>query len=289
MKEFDKIINIFNKTIQNIKCIHNEHIRRKIKEEDYFRIYLKFLHNSTYFSRFEYIFNNNIITGKYLNEKVNFWNKNKIFETMYTSIITEYIKNTNKNNFKYLSIDSQFIINKQMFKNKVGRNVQYKSKNGLRISAIVDIHGIPIINSINRGNDHDSKFLITMMQKLFSMGIDTSIFKEKKKSKITILGDAAYDTTNIREFIEENKMNAIIDYNNRNTKDLNKIRKLTNKEEEKYKERNIVENSHTWKEMKIPRMGKIYDKKYKNYVGINYLAIIDLILNRNLITLKKLN
>ena len=76
---------------------------------------------------------------------------------MYTSIITEYIKNTNKNNFKYLSIDSQFIINKQMFKNKIGRNVQYKSKNCLRISTIVDIHGIhgiPLINSINRGNQH---------------------------------------------------------------------------------------------------------------------------------------
>jgi transposase len=224
-----------------------------------------------------------------LNEKVNFWNKNKIFETMFTSIITEYIKNTNKNNFKYLSIDSQFIINKQMFKNKVGRNVQYKSKNGLRISAIVDIHGIPLINSINRGNDHDSKFLIEMMQKLFLMNINTTIFKEKKKSKITILGDSAYDTANIRKFIKDNNMNAIIDYNNRNTQDLNKIKKLKNKEEEKYKERNIIENSHAWKEMKIPRMGKIYDKKYINYVGMNYLAIIDLILNRNLITLKNLN
>ena len=65
MKEFDKIINIFNKIIQNIKSIHNIHnihIRRKIKEKDYFGIYLKFLHNSTYFSRFEYIFNSNIIT-----------------------------------------------------------------------------------------------------------------------------------------------------------------------------------------------------------------------------------
>jgi len=60
---------------------------------------------------------------------------------MYTTIITEYIKNTNKNNFKYLSIDSQFVINKQMLKKNVGRNVQYKSKNGLRISAIVDING----------------------------------------------------------------------------------------------------------------------------------------------------
>ena len=41
-----------------------------------------------------------------------------------------------------------------MFKNKIGRNVQYKSKNCLRISTIVDIHGSPLINSINRGNQH---------------------------------------------------------------------------------------------------------------------------------------
>ena len=42
-----------------------------------------------------------------------------------------------------------------MFKNKIGRNVQYKSKNGLRISTIVDIHDIPLINSINRGNQYE--------------------------------------------------------------------------------------------------------------------------------------
>ncbi len=35
--------------------------------------------------------------------------------------------------------------------------------------------------------------------------------------------------------------------------------------------------------MKIPRLGKIYDKKYENYVGTNYLAIIYLILDRNLV------
>ncbi len=99
-------------------------------------IALKFLNNSIYFSRYETIINGIKITGKYLNEKVNYWNSNKIFEIMYTTIITNYIKNTNKNNFKYLSIDSQFIINKQMFKNKVGRNIQYKSKYGLRVSAI---------------------------------------------------------------------------------------------------------------------------------------------------------
>lgn len=85
-----------------------------------------------------------------------------------------------------------------------------------------------------------------MMQKLFSLGIDTTIFREKKKSKITLLGDSAYDTTNIRKFIKDNNMNAIIDYNNRNTKDTNKIKKLTDREKERYKERNTIENSHAW-------------------------------------------
>ena len=191
---------------------------------------------------------------------------------MYTSVITNYIKNTNKNNFKYLSIDSQFIINKQMFKNKVGRNVQYKSKYGLRVpklfkfsnlnnslawnsnlkiwictvSAIVDTIGIPIVNSINKGSEHDSKFLIQMLEKLFSIGIDTNKFKEKKKSKITIFGDKAYDSTSIRTFISNNNMNCIIDYNNRNTKNLNKIKKITEKEKGLYMKRTIIENSHAW-------------------------------------------
>ena len=61
------------------------------------------------------------------------------------------------------------------------------------------------------------------------MNINTTIFKEKKKSKITILGDSVYDTANIRKFIKDNNMNAIIDYNNRNTKNLNKIKKLIKK------------------------------------------------------------
>ena len=133
MKISDKLILLFNNTIAKIKTTYNNHISRKLKEEDYFKTYLNFLNNSIYFSRYETTVNNIKITGKYLNEKVNYWNNNKIFELMYTSVITNYIKNTNKNNFKYLSIDSQFIINKQMFKNKVGRNVQYKSKYGLRV------------------------------------------------------------------------------------------------------------------------------------------------------------
>lgn len=204
---------------------------------------------------------------------------------MYTKIIKSYIQKTNKNNFKYLSIDSQFVINKKMLLSYVGRNKDYKSKNGLRISAIVDTKGIPIYNSINSGNRYDSIFIINMMEKLFSLGLDPNDFYNKKKSKIYVLGDAGYHSKDNINFIKNNNMIQIIDYNKRNTKNEDIINEnmLTKKQKEIFKKRHIVENSHAWKEEIFPRLGKIYDRELKNYENIHLLSIIHLILKRDYI------
>ena len=194
----------------------------------------------------------------------------------------------NKNNFKYLSVDSQFIINKQMKNKYTGRNIQYKFKNGVRISAIVDINGIPLINSINKGSEHDSVCLINIMQQLFKLGISTIDFKNKKKSKITLLGDSAYDTKNIRNFLNENNMKGILRINNRNTKNKEKLRYLTKDEEKILNKRSKIENCHAWKETIVPRLGKIYDKNYINFEGAHNLSIISLILSRKLIAIKNI-
>ena len=53
MKISDDIINIFMKTIDELKIINNNHIHRKIKEEEYFKVYLDFLNNSIYYSRYK--------------------------------------------------------------------------------------------------------------------------------------------------------------------------------------------------------------------------------------------
>ena len=92
MKISDKLILLFNNTIAKIKTTYNNYISRQLKEEDYFKTYLNFLNNSIYFSRYETTVNNIKITGKYLNEKVNYWNNHKVFELMYTTLITNYIK-----------------------------------------------------------------------------------------------------------------------------------------------------------------------------------------------------
>ena len=97
MKISDKLILLFNNTIAKIKTTYNNHISRKLKEEDYFKTYLNFLNNSIYFSRYETTVNNIKITGKYLNEKVNYWNSNTgsiasaIRLTLYVFSVIQYM------------------------------------------------------------------------------------------------------------------------------------------------------------------------------------------------------
>ena len=60
------------------------------------------------------------------------------------------------------------------------------------------------------------------------------------------------------------------------------------KNKEILKKRSKIENSHAWKETIIPRLGKIYDKNYINFAGINFLSIINLIINRKVINVNNL-
>jgi hypothetical protein len=85
-------------------------------------------------------------------------NKLKIFENMFKIIIDKYISSNNLLNFKYLSIDSQFIMNKNGLTKNMSCNIQYKSKYGIRTSCIVDKIGIPLLYSINKNTFFILKF-----------------------------------------------------------------------------------------------------------------------------------
>jgi len=68
----NKLILLFNEVYNKLAFNKNNiiHHTRKFKEDQYFEAYLNFLNNSIYYSRFKYSLNNNIIYGKYLNQKV---------------------------------------------------------------------------------------------------------------------------------------------------------------------------------------------------------------------------
>ena len=170
------LINLFS-DITNDLNLNNPQFRI-LKESQYFEIYLKFLSNSTYFSRFSYdikIIKNNehiihTVTVKYLNEKINKWSTFNVFDLMYSKMINEYAGIVNckyPELFKNIKTDTLFIPNKYAFKKNIGkRNKYYKCKYGLKLSTCTDILNTPIDISIDNGNKNDAKIFINQIPQI---------------------------------------------------------------------------------------------------------------------------
>jgi hypothetical protein len=163
MSQTDYLIETFKQVTENVFNKYSP--KRLLDESIYFEAYLCFLNNSIYYSRFKYNSNGKNITGKYLNEKVNKWNKLKIFDKIYKCILKKYMDEHNEH-MNHFAIDSQFIRNRFMTAKKVGRNKFYKNKNGLKLSVIVNDIGIPLSIALNNGKTYDSKILIDTCQKM---------------------------------------------------------------------------------------------------------------------------
>ena len=160
------ITNIFNKVIEKSSSIHNNYRSRKIDKSIYFKAYVQFFRNSIYYSRFQYHYNNYIIYGKQLNNKVNRWKNLNIFIHMLEHTLLQYygIRMSNAlislppsslysqklRNIRYFMIDSQFITNKLCSCN-IGRNKFYKNKKGIKLTTIIDDNAIPISLLLDKG------------------------------------------------------------------------------------------------------------------------------------------
>lgn len=162
MKYFDKLKKLFKICLSksNLKFTNKNRI---LDEEIYFDAYLDFLNNSIHFSRYSKIINDHLITGKYLNEKVNKWQKYSIIQMMYTYILDEYKK---KFKSKIYHIDGKIITNKYCFeKYKLGRNIKYKSKNSINLQSINDNFGIGIGFNILKGSESEVGNMINILNK----------------------------------------------------------------------------------------------------------------------------
>ena len=169
-----------------------------------------------------------------------------------------------------LSIDSTFISNKYGTE-KIGRNIFYKSKNGIKITTIVDSNGIPLDLRIDSGNTHDSKIAPKILNNL--KNIDSKINNQPKNKYL--LADKGYDSQKIREIIKTSKYIPLIAKRKTN----NKAKRLTKKENVIYKKRIIIEHSYSWLKMNA-KIEKLYEKTIKSYKGLLLLAISILIFNR---------
>ena len=187
------LINYFQKI--SSKFIKTEkYSSRKYQEHIYFTAYLDFINNSTFYNRYTYSYNDVIITGKVLNNKVNMWRKLGIFDNIFNYFMNEYISCNKGHKLKIMSADTQFIPNKLASRTVIGRNKFYKNKNGIKISTITDRFGIPLDTILHPGNKYDSLLFQQIFSKIENK-LDCDKFNKTKKFKQILLADAGYDST----------------------------------------------------------------------------------------------
>jgi len=278
-----KLIELFNiKISRKINC-NNMYKSRKASEEEYFYSYLIFLSNSVSFSRYVY-YNERTkeyINGKYLNEKVNYWIKLNIFNEIYYDLVNFYTTSRHPHVLKNLSVDTIFVPNRFCSRKDTGRCVYYKSKFGLKINFVVDSDGTPIDISVAKGNENDSTIAIDRLKHIAKI-TKSNKYKKSIKYRRNILGDKIYDREQLRNECNKHNLNLIADFNIRNTKDPEKIKKrrMSYYKQKIYNKRKIVENSFSWETQYSPRFYRVFSRKPTNFLNEVILIAAKIILKR---------
>jgi hypothetical protein len=206
---------------------------------------------------------------KTLNKHILFMAKHSIFENVYNSLYSEYIK-ADPSVLDKLFIDNSIIVNING-QDQLGRCVLCKWKNCYKLSILADRNRIPASIVAESGDKHD----VTIGYQNVN---DLKRIEQIKDHKPYIVGDKGYDSDPFKQYCKRRKFKPITDYNKRKTKDPAKIKTLTNDEQEIYKERAKVENSFCLLK-KFKRVQQIYELKKSTFISFVYL-VYGLILSR---------
>jgi len=250
----DSLILIMESIIEKMESGKNAIYRKNIKfsTKEYICAIIEVLSNNISWRKY-----NGKIDGRVLNNKHNYYVKLGVYEELYKINLEKYL-DKNKKETKYLSIDSTYIPNKNGI-NCTGRNIFYKNKNGIKVTALVDNKGVPLKVDIEKGNHHDA---------FIAPKIINTMDKNKSNNKY-VLADKGYDSEKIRTLLREKNYIPIIP--KRKTK-RNIKKSLKNKHKKIYKKRIIVENTFSWIKM-FAKIDKLYEKTIKSYNGLLLLAI----------------
>jgi len=175
---------------------------------------------------------------------------------------------------KIFLTDTTLIPNK-MGIDKIGFNPQLLKHKTTKISYITDKSGVPIDVYITSGNHYDSKILTDQInQNKFQDNIIT-------KNNV-LLGDAGYDSNNIRKVLKNIGFGKLIcSRNKRNIKDPEKLMKLKLSKEDKKILKNRITVEHIFAHLKaFKRISLRYDKYFINYSNFVLLASLMIIIKK---------
>jgi transposase len=222
-----------------------------------------------------------LIKGNTLNKKHILWSSCNIYSIFYERVLTKYINSVPKTKeFKYISVDSTFILDKKGSEAS-GFNSYYGKKKkgkGIKVTNIVTATGIPIASSFDPGNCNDAPLFDKVID---NMAVNTNSLKyvNNNRYKQYLSADKGYDSKKIRKKIKKRGFIPVIPRNKRNCKK-NTVPSLTVKEINILKKRHIVENYFSWIK-KMRRVEYLYEKNIKNYEGFYFLAMSLLIIRKS--------
>ena len=269
-------MNLFENIVIQLSPIKNSSYRRNCKHtlKDYIKGIIEVLHTNISWRSYK-----GPINGRILNNKHNEFVKLGIYDKLYEECLKKYLKKNKTAKLKYQSIDSTFIKNEYGIEGQ-GRNKLYKSKKGVKLSAIVDSNGIPLGISIDPSNIHDSQLVENVLQSI-TVNTNTRKYRNHNRYKQYFLADAAYSSAYIRTYLMKKGYIPIIAHNKRNTKNKKLIKTLNKKQEKIYKKRIIIENFFSWIK-KAPKIKHFYEKTVASYKGLLMLRIAIIIAKRSI-------
>lgn len=142
----------------------------------------------------------------------------------------------------------------------------YKKIKGTKLSALVDKNGLPLSVFIAPANTHDSKlYLPTVTDFKIKIPVGRPVTRPE-----LIIGDASYDTKEIRSYNAKRGIKSIIPVNPRNQKSKKRGRPKSF-DEEIYKERDAVERFNGWIEAN-KKINVRYEQLETSYFGLILLA-----------------
>ena len=247
----------------------------KYEPKNIVRCIIEIINNCMYWVRYK-----GIVPGKYLNQCHNNYVKWGVYDCLYLILLEEYLSKDKFGKLKNQSIDTTFCTN-LYGSEMIGRNIKYKSKNGIKISVKVDKNGVPFSLGIASGNQNDC--IIAKKCHINKSFIDPESKRvHNSKYQQKIVADAAYYDKEFHDNIRKTGCIPIIDVNKRNTKDEEKL-KVMEKDKKKYikegKNRYIVESFNSWIH-KFPKITKVVEKSIRSFKGLILLACSLIISNK---------
>jgi putative transposase len=180
------------------------------------------------------------------------WVEEGVFQSLWIEGLIEYDEESGIQ-WKWRSIDASSV-KAPLGGDQTGPNPTDRAKLGTKRSVIVDGNGIPLSLITSGANTHDSKLLEANINNIILKKHGSYVFPDY------LLGDKAYDSGNIRQFIENSGLNPKIKRRREEIEDKKKNPK-------KKSRRWVVERTFSWFN-KFRKLLIRWEKLSKNYEGI---------------------